>query len=308
VVLASDNLTYLPTPQLTTREQPFHIKHVPASYISRPYTIIAFLFFEGFRFGVPRQSIENRFTPEFYSRCRVSPVWSCVEQLHASDRDKAVPEDKSTIESPVLAKLIKARVDSEVTRGDMQDTRSGASSLRICSREGIHQCDLRREIPHPSPTIDSYTRQCVHTSNSQRAGYDRSGWYEAGWKAGPDALIVQRKLYDLLCEGYVVGLGRGLSLLHELFRKAHEVEIKPNRERRVQQPAATAKKKHGNNGGNSGSKSGNNGGNSSNSSNNGGNNGAKDKRRDRTTTRQRKVPRRAKAVTTAVRIYRQRPG
>jgi hypothetical protein len=37
VVLASDNLTYLPTPQLTTREQPFHIKHLPASYYSRPY-------------------------------------------------------------------------------------------------------------------------------------------------------------------------------------------------------------------------------------------------------------------------------
>jgi hypothetical protein len=37
VVLASDNLTYLPTPQLTTREQPFHTKHLPASYISRPY-------------------------------------------------------------------------------------------------------------------------------------------------------------------------------------------------------------------------------------------------------------------------------
>jgi hypothetical protein len=38
MVLASDNLTYLPTPQLTTREQPFHTKHLPASYISRPYT------------------------------------------------------------------------------------------------------------------------------------------------------------------------------------------------------------------------------------------------------------------------------
>jgi hypothetical protein len=38
VVLASDNLTYLPTPQLTTREQPFHTEHLSASYISRPYT------------------------------------------------------------------------------------------------------------------------------------------------------------------------------------------------------------------------------------------------------------------------------
>jgi hypothetical protein len=45
-----------------------------------------------------------------------------VDQLHASDRDKAVPEDKSTIESPALANSTKTRVDSEVTRGDMQDT------------------------------------------------------------------------------------------------------------------------------------------------------------------------------------------
>jgi hypothetical protein len=40
MVLASDNLTYLPTPQPTTREQLFHTKHLPASYISRPYTYI----------------------------------------------------------------------------------------------------------------------------------------------------------------------------------------------------------------------------------------------------------------------------
>jgi hypothetical protein len=42
MVLASDNLTYLPTPQLTTREQPFHTKHLPASYISRPYNNLQF--------------------------------------------------------------------------------------------------------------------------------------------------------------------------------------------------------------------------------------------------------------------------
>jgi hypothetical protein len=50
------------------------------------------------------------------------------------------------------------------------------------------------------------------------------------------------------------------------FKKAHEVEVKPKRGRGAQQPAATAKKKHGNNGGN-------NGGNS------GGNDGGKDKRK-----------------------------
>jgi hypothetical protein len=48
------------------------------------------------------------------------------------------------------------------------------------------------------------------------------------------------------------------------FKKAHEVEIKPKRGRRAQQPATTAKKKHGNNG-----------------RNNGGNNGGKDKRKSR---------------------------
>jgi hypothetical protein len=45
-----------------------------------------------------------------------------VDQLHAVDCDKAGPENYSTIESPVLAKSTKTRIDSEVTRGDMQDT------------------------------------------------------------------------------------------------------------------------------------------------------------------------------------------
>jgi hypothetical protein len=40
VVLTSDNPTYLPTPQTTTREQPFHTKHLPASYIDRPYNTL----------------------------------------------------------------------------------------------------------------------------------------------------------------------------------------------------------------------------------------------------------------------------
>jgi hypothetical protein len=49
-----------------------------------------------------------------------------MDQLHASDRDKAVPENKSTIESRVFAKSTKTRVDREVTRGDMQDTKLAA--------------------------------------------------------------------------------------------------------------------------------------------------------------------------------------
>jgi hypothetical protein len=53
------------------------------------------------------------------------------------------------------------------------------------------------------------------------------------------------------------------------FKKAHEVEIKPNSERRAQQPAATAEKTHANNCGDSGG----------NSSNSGGNNGGKDRKK-----------------------------
>jgi hypothetical protein len=45
-----------------------------------------------------------------------------VNQLHAVNRDKAGPEYDSTIESLVLANSTKTRVDSEVTRSDMQDT------------------------------------------------------------------------------------------------------------------------------------------------------------------------------------------
>jgi hypothetical protein len=152
VVLASDNLTHLPTPQLTTREQTFHRKHLPASYNSRPYTIIAFLFFGAFRFRVPRPSIENSFTPEFYSRCRESPVWSRVNQLHAVDRDTAGPEYYSTIVSLVLAKTTKTRVDSEVTRGDMPDTKLTA---HLFQEKGIHPC--RFETRDTSPI--TYHRQ-----------------------------------------------------------------------------------------------------------------------------------------------------
>jgi hypothetical protein len=134
VVLASDNLTYLPTPQLTTREQPFHTKHLQASYISRPYTIIAFLFFGAFRFRVPRQSIENTFTPEFYSRCCESPVWSRVDQLHAVDRDKAGPENLRAQCSRNQRKHASIPRSHVVTC----KIRLRSSSPRICSKRGVH--------------------------------------------------------------------------------------------------------------------------------------------------------------------------
>jgi hypothetical protein len=85
-------------------------------------------------------------TPEFYSRCRESPLWSRVNQLHAVNRDKAGPEYDSTIESLVLANSTKTRVDSEVTRGDMQDTKLTA---HLFQERGVHPC--RFETRDTSP-------------------------------------------------------------------------------------------------------------------------------------------------------------
>jgi hypothetical protein len=81
----------------------------------------------------------------------------------------------------------KARVDSEVTRGDMQDMLAEQRKLTgNCSTRGasiraeIRAELLRRERPHPSPTIDSYTRQSVYTPNSRKEPADTSRIDRAG--------------------------------------------------------------------------------------------------------------------------------
>jgi hypothetical protein len=97
-------------------------------------------------------------------------------------------------------------------------------------------------------------------------------WRDASWNAG--SKDVQRVLYDMVWAGLRPGTkarikpfaredGRFASI-DELFKKAQHVEIRSNRDNRAvttqNQPAATAEKRHGNNGSNSGSNSGNNGG------------------------------------------------
>jgi hypothetical protein len=121
MVLASDNLTYLPTPQLTIREQPFHTTHLPTSYISRPYTIIAFLFFGAFRFRLPRQYIENALPLNFitmFGIARMATRGSTARQRTGSDSTA-----RNTGKSSASARQIEnaARVDSEVKPGDTED-------------------------------------------------------------------------------------------------------------------------------------------------------------------------------------------
>jgi hypothetical protein len=62
-----------------------------------------------------------------------------VNQLHAVDRDKAGPEYYSTIESLVLAKSTKTRVDSEATRGDMLAQRRKLTA-HLFQERGVHPC------------------------------------------------------------------------------------------------------------------------------------------------------------------------
>jgi hypothetical protein len=61
-----------------------------------------------------------------------------VNQLHPVDRDKAGPEYYSTIESLVLANSTKTRVDSEITRGDMQDTLAQQLTAHLFQERGVH--------------------------------------------------------------------------------------------------------------------------------------------------------------------------
>jgi hypothetical protein len=86
----------------------------------------------------------------------------------------------------------------------------------------------------------------------------QSNWREAGWKAGPEEPKAQQMLYDLVWSGLRSGIKarirpfagkRGqFDTVEELFEKAHEVEVKPSRDRRAPQPASTAEK-HGTSGG-----------------------------------------------------------
>jgi hypothetical protein len=110
----------------------------------------------------------------------------------------------------------------------------------------------------------------------------RTNWREAGWNTGDPG--VQKVMYDAVWAGLRPGIkGRikpftgedeRFASIDEVFKKAQDVEIRSNRDKRVgttqNQPATPAEKKHGNNGGNNGGYNG---------SYDGGNNDGKDKKK-----------------------------
>jgi hypothetical protein len=130
----------------------------------------------------------------------------------------------------------------------------------------------------PDRQLDASTRACLEIvqgasdANETVKAYSnpmRSNWREAGWNT--DA---QRILYDMVWAGLRPGIkarikpfagedGRFASI-DELFKKAQDVEIRSNRDKRAgttqNQPATMAKKKHGNSGNSSSNSGGNNGG------------------------------------------------
>jgi hypothetical protein len=82
----------------------------------------------------------------------------------------------------------------------------------------------------------------------------RSNWRDAGWHADDDSELGQRMLYDLIWVGLrpairarirpFAGKNGRFDTVEELFEKAHEVEVKPNRDR-----CAQSAERHGTSGG-----------------------------------------------------------
>jgi hypothetical protein len=186
----------------------------------------------------------------------------------------------------------KENVDEGLRKTQMTHPNQWASELIKAETECVDDWDLfeteiREMYGDPDRQLDASTRACPEIVQGASGANEtvqvysnrmRSMWREASWNAG--STDVQRVLYDMVWAGLRPGIkarikpfaredGRVASI-DERFKKAQDVEIRSNRDKRTgttqNQPAATAEKRHGNNGGN-------NGGNS------GGNNGGKDRRK-----------------------------
>jgi hypothetical protein len=122
-----------------------------------------------------------------------------------------------------------------------------------------------RQLDAAARAYAEYMQGAFNSNKTVKAYANRmqTNWREAGWKAGPDEPKAQRMLYDLVWSGLRPGIKARIrpfacksgqfDTVEELFEKAHEVKLKPSRDRRAPQSASTAEK-HGNSGGTSGGK------------------------------------------------------
>jgi hypothetical protein len=202
----------------------------------------------------------------------------------------------------------KENVDEGLRKTQMTHPNQWASELIKAESEYLDDWDLfeteiREMYGDPDRQLDASTRACLEIvqgasdANETVKTYSnrmRSMWREAGWNAG--SKDVQRVLYDMVWAGLRPGIkarikpfaredGRFASI-DELFKKAQDVEIRSNRDKRAgttqNQPAITAAIVA--------------------------TTAVKTKGRGRTTIHHRKVTHHPRRAVTTVRIYPQRPG
>jgi hypothetical protein len=172
----------------------------------------------------------------------------------------------------------KENVDEGLRKTQITNPDQWASELIKAESECLDDWDLfETEICEmygdPYRQLDASTRALLELaqgaldSNETVKAFSnrmRSNWREAGWKTGnPD---VQQVLYDMVWAGLRPGIkarirpfageeGRFASI-DELFRKAQDVEIKSNRDKRGTSRNQPADKNHGGNSSNSGNNGG----------------------------------------------------
>jgi hypothetical protein len=168
-------------------------------------------------------------------------------------------------------------VDESLRKTQMTSPAEWASELVLARSDCLRDSDLfeaeiremygdrERRLNAAARAYAEYMQGALDSNKTVKAYANRmqSNWREAGWKAGPEEPKAQQMLYDLDWSGLRAGIKarirpfagkRGqFDTVEELFEKAHEVEVKPSRDRRAPQPASTAEK-HGNSGGTSGGK------------------------------------------------------
>jgi hypothetical protein len=157
-------------------------------------------------------------------------------------------------------------VDESLRKTQMTDPSEWATERIMAGSECLQDWDLfeneirkmygdrNRQLDAASRAIAEYSQGVLDTNETVIAFGNRiqSNWREAGWKGVQEDALGQRMLYDLVWSGLRPGIkarvkpfagedGRFESI-DELLKKAQDVEIKPSRDKRPQQPATTAEK------------------------------------------------------------------
>jgi hypothetical protein len=154
--------------------------------------------------------------------------------------DESLPKTQMTSPAEWASELVLARSDC-LRDWDLFEA-------EICEMYG----DRERRLNAAARAYVEYMQGALDSNETVKAYANRmqSNWREAGWKDGPEEPKAQQMLYDLVWSGLRAGIKarirpfagkRGQFDTVEEFEKAHEVEVKPSRDRRAPQPASNVK-------------------------------------------------------------------